>query len=73
MTGFTPFWAPLEFAVAMFAHWIGPRLGDTTVLGVFANEPHSTWWGFLRRSGESSMASLLRTQEVSDGADPWSL
>lgn len=32
--------AQVDFAVAMFANWIGPRSGDTSVLDVFANEPH---------------------------------
>jgi Ser/Thr protein kinase RdoA (MazF antagonist) len=32
----TPFWRPPEFAVALFANWIGPRRGDRRVLGAFA-------------------------------------
>jgi predicted trehalose synthase len=37
---FTPFWAPVGFAVAMFANWIGPRTGDATVLADFEDDPH---------------------------------
>ncbi len=32
----SPFWAPPEFALAMFANWIGPRRGDIAVLRHFA-------------------------------------
>lgn len=34
---FTPFWAPVEFALAMFANWVGPRTGDLKVLECFKN------------------------------------
>lgn len=37
---FTPFWAPVDFAVAMFANWIGPRQGDVSVLRHFEHIPH---------------------------------
>jgi uncharacterized protein (TIGR02569 family) len=37
---FTPFWAPADFAIAMFANWIGPRQGDASVLRYFAGVPH---------------------------------
>jgi len=37
---FTPFWAPADFAIAMFANWIGPRQGDGSVLQHFENVPH---------------------------------
>jgi Ser/Thr protein kinase RdoA (MazF antagonist) len=37
---FTPFWAPVDFAVAMFANWIGPRQGDVSVLWHFEHIPH---------------------------------
>jgi hypothetical protein len=30
-----PFWAPAEFALAIFANWIGPRRGDVMVLRHF--------------------------------------
>jgi hypothetical protein len=31
----SPFWAPAEFAPAIFANWIGPRRGDLAVLPLF--------------------------------------
>ena len=34
---FTPFWAPAEFALAMFANWAGPRAGQIKVLDHFKN------------------------------------
>ena len=34
---FSPFSAPTEFALAVFANWIGPRRGDNTVLQQFAH------------------------------------
>jgi Ser/Thr protein kinase RdoA (MazF antagonist) len=36
----TPFWAPVDFALAMFANWIGPRRGDPTPLRHFGDVPH---------------------------------
>jgi Ser/Thr protein kinase RdoA (MazF antagonist) len=36
----TPFWAPVDFAVAMFAKWIGPRHGDRSALHYFENISH---------------------------------
>jgi len=35
----TPFWAPVDFAVAIFANWIGPRCGDVSVLKYFEDIP----------------------------------
>jgi len=37
---FSPFWAPPELAVAIFANWIGPRRGDAGVLRHFENIPN---------------------------------
>jgi hypothetical protein len=37
---FTPFWAPVDFAVAMFGNWIGPRQGNVSVLRHFEHIPH---------------------------------
>jgi hypothetical protein len=37
---FTPFWAPVGFAIAMFANWVGPRRGDVQVLRHFEDIPH---------------------------------
>jgi hypothetical protein len=31
----SPFWAPAEFALAIFANWIGPRRGDSAALQHF--------------------------------------
>jgi hypothetical protein len=36
----TPFWAPVDFALAMFANWIGPRCGDPSVLCHFEGVPY---------------------------------
>jgi Ser/Thr protein kinase RdoA (MazF antagonist) len=62
---FTPFWAPVDFAVAMFANWIGPRRGDTSVLGAFSNEPH--FEQFLLRA---SIRMLLVVSELR-GVGDW--
>ncbi len=32
---FSPFWRPVEFALGMYANWIGPRQGDVSVLHCF--------------------------------------
>jgi hypothetical protein len=37
---FTPIWAPVDFTVAMFANWLGPRRGDVSRLRHFARIPH---------------------------------
>jgi hypothetical protein len=34
-----PIWGPPEFALALFANWIGPRRGDRSVLRHFATVP----------------------------------
>jgi hypothetical protein len=44
-----PFWRPPEFALAMFANWIGPRRGVRSVLRHFAGVPHFDQ--FLVRAG----------------------
>ncbi len=31
----SPFWRPVEFALGMFANWIGPRQGDASALDYF--------------------------------------
>lgn len=36
----TPSWRPADFALAMFANWIGPRQGDPSVLRHFRGVPH---------------------------------
>lgn len=37
---FTPYWAPADFALAMFANWVGPRVGNLDVLKHFQNIKH---------------------------------
>jgi Ser/Thr protein kinase RdoA (MazF antagonist) len=37
---FTPFWAPVDFAIAIFANFIGPRKNDASVLPYFDDIPH---------------------------------
>ena len=36
----TPIWAPVDFALAMFANWMGPRRGDVAVLRYFEDIPY---------------------------------
>jgi hypothetical protein len=36
----TPYWAPVDFALAMFANWIGPRLDDPSPLRHFEHIPY---------------------------------
>ena len=31
----SPFWRPVEFALGMYANWVGPRQGDISVLKYF--------------------------------------
>lgn len=33
----TPYWRPAEFAVAVFAYWLGPYRGDTSMLWAFTH------------------------------------
>lgn len=37
---FSPFWGPPEFALAIFANWIGPRRGNVSVLQHFQGIEH---------------------------------
>ena len=37
---FTPFWAPVDFAIAIFANFIGPRQDDGSVLPYFDDIPY---------------------------------
>jgi len=62
---FTPFWAPAEFAGAMFANWIGPRLGDVVVLDAFSDEPH-----FRQLLLRASIRMLLVVSELR-GVEDW--
>lgn len=36
---FSPFWAPVEFALAIYANWAGPRCGDASVPRHFQHIP----------------------------------
>jgi len=36
----TPFWTPVDFALAMFANWIGPRKNNPHALRYFEHLPH---------------------------------
>ena len=40
LVDFTPFWAPADFATAIFANFLGPRRGDVSVLRHFEGIPH---------------------------------
>jgi len=31
----SPFWGPVEFALGMYANWVGPRQGDISILKYF--------------------------------------
>jgi hypothetical protein len=57
---FTPFWAPVDFALAMFANWVGPRQGDASVLRYFKDIAYfdqllseqrfaCCWWFHIRQ------------------------
>ena len=62
---FTPFWAPAEFALAMFANWIGPRAGDAAVLAHFEHEPQ-----FPQLLLRASIRMLLIVSELR-GVEDW--
>ena len=60
----TPFWRPPEFALALFATWIGPRRGDPSVLRAFAGVRE--FEQLLIRAG---IRMLLIRQTEMDGFD----
>jgi hypothetical protein len=62
---FSPFWAPSEFALAMFANWIGPREGDASVLADFSGMPH-----FPQLLLRASLRRLY-VRAVSDRLEDW--
>jgi Ser/Thr protein kinase RdoA (MazF antagonist) len=62
---FTPFWAPVDFAVAIFANWIGPREGDVSVLRQFEDIPH-----FTQLLLRAAMRMLLVVSELA-GVQDW--
>jgi hypothetical protein len=61
----SPFWAPPEFALAMFANWIGPRRGDITVLPHFAAFPN------FRQLLIRAAIRMLLVMAVIDRLDNW--
>jgi len=61
---FTPFWAPEDFAIAMFANWVGPRRGDVQVLRHFEGVPH-----FSQLLLRSAVRMLLVVSELNGVAD----
>jgi Ser/Thr protein kinase RdoA (MazF antagonist) len=62
---FTPFWAPVDFAIAIFANWVGPRRGDVQVLKHFEDIPH-----FPQLLLRSSVRMLLIVSEL-NGVAGW--
>lgn len=62
---FSPFWRPAEFALAMFANWIGPRMGDASILAYFKDI--RAFDQLLIRAG---IRMLLIVSEL-DGLDGW--
>jgi Ser/Thr protein kinase RdoA (MazF antagonist) len=62
---FTPFWAPVDFAVAMFANWIGPRRGNVSVLRHFEEMPH-----FHQLLLRAAVRMLLVVSEL-EGVQDW--
>lgn len=61
----TPFWAPVDFALAMFANWIGQRLSDASVLRHFDDVAH-----FDQLLIRAAIRMLLVVSELS-GVDGW--
>ena len=62
---FTPFWAPVDFAIAMFANWVGPRRGDVQVLRHFGDIPY-----FRQLLLRSAVRMLLIVSEL-NGVVGW--
>jgi len=61
---FTPFWAPADFALAIFANWIGPRQGDCSVLKHFEDIPY-----FYQLLVRAAVRMLLIVSELEGVAD----
>jgi Ser/Thr protein kinase RdoA (MazF antagonist) len=61
----TPFWAPVDFALAMFANWIGPRRGDPTLLRHFGDIPY-----FDQLLVRAAIRMLLVVSHL-EGVDEW--
>ena len=62
---FSPFWAPSEFALAIFANFIGPRRRDMAVLSHFTDVPN-----FKQLLVRAAIRMLL-VVAVLDGLDGW--
>jgi Ser/Thr protein kinase RdoA (MazF antagonist) len=62
---FTPFWAPADFAIAMFANWAGPRSNNLRLLEQFRDEPH-----FQQLLLRASIRMLLVVAHL-DGLQDW--
>jgi aminoglycoside phosphotransferase (APT) family kinase protein len=62
---FTLFWAPVDFAIAMFANWIGPRRGDLSVLRYFEDIA-----GFHQLLLRAAVRMLLIVSELG-GVEGW--
>jgi hypothetical protein len=63
----SPFWGPVELAMAIFANWIGPRQGDASVLGWFAGVAH-----FDQMLVRAGIRMLLVMSELGEHAfDDW--
>jgi Ser/Thr protein kinase RdoA (MazF antagonist) len=60
-----PFWAPVDFGLAMFANWIGPRRDDESVLRHFQGIPH-----FDQLLIRAAIRMLLVVSEL-QGVDAW--
>ncbi len=61
----TPVWAPVDFTVAMFANWLGPRRGDVSRLRYFEHVPH-----FDQLLLRAAIRMLLIVSEL-HGVDEW--
>jgi Ser/Thr protein kinase RdoA (MazF antagonist) len=62
---FTPLWAPVDFAIAMFANWIGPRSGVVSALRCFEETPH-----FYQLLLRAAVRMLLVVSEL-HGVQDW--
>jgi hypothetical protein len=63
----SPFWGPVELAVAIFANWIGPRRGDASALRRFEGVRH-----FEQMLVRAGIRMLLVMSELGERAfDDW--
>jgi hypothetical protein len=62
---FTPYWRPPDFALAVFAYWLGPYCEDPTVLDEFEDVPD-----FDQLLVRAAMRTVLITHEfIAEGGD----